>query len=126
MDIYSLTPHYFEWAVKHMADMAIKLAKNPRPQAVELRWDGFFRGRRQDGPAATLAEAASAGAPAPPTQAATLAEIPIAELSGTGAPPSGPLADAVPPVVTAPPAKATRTRAPRTKKPAASKARGTE
>lgn len=51
MDINSLTPHYFEWAVTHMADMAIKLAKNPRPQAVNLRWDGFFRGRRQDVPA---------------------------------------------------------------------------
>jgi hypothetical protein len=33
MDINSLTPHYFEWAVHHMADMAIKLAINPRPQA---------------------------------------------------------------------------------------------
>src|SRR6185503_2924845 len=73
MDIYSLTPHYFEWAVKHMADMAIRLAKNPRPQAAELRWDGFFRGRRQADPAAAPAEA-----PAPLTQAATLAEIPIA------------------------------------------------
>src|SRR4051812_33140653 len=48
MDINSLTPHYFEWAVTHMADMAIKLAKNPRPQATELRWDALFRGRRQD------------------------------------------------------------------------------
>src|SRR5918911_995361 len=48
MDIYSLTPHYFEWAVKHMADMAIRLAKQPRPQARELRWDTFLTGRRQD------------------------------------------------------------------------------
>jgi hypothetical protein len=30
MDIHSLTPTYFEWAVKHMADMAIRLAKHPR------------------------------------------------------------------------------------------------
>ncbi|MCS6977172.1 MAG: hypothetical protein NZM31_09230 [Gemmatales bacterium] len=42
MDIYSLTPHYFEWAVKHMADMAIRLAKNPRPQLRELRWNELF------------------------------------------------------------------------------------
>ena len=31
MDINSLTPHYFEWVVTHMADMAIRLAKKPRP-----------------------------------------------------------------------------------------------
>ncbi len=46
MDIYSLTPFYFEWAVKHMADMAIRLAKHPRPQRRELRWATFLRGRR--------------------------------------------------------------------------------
>ena len=49
MDINSLTPHYFEWMVRHMADMAIRLAKEPRPQGKELRWDGFLTGRRQDG-----------------------------------------------------------------------------
>jgi hypothetical protein len=32
MDVNSLTPHYFGWAVERMADMAIRLAKNPRPQ----------------------------------------------------------------------------------------------
>jgi hypothetical protein len=42
MDIYSLTPFYFDWVVKHMADMAIRLAKNPRPQRRELRWDAFL------------------------------------------------------------------------------------
>src|SRR5687768_9283961 len=31
MDVNSLTPRYFEWAVKTMADMAIRLAKQPRP-----------------------------------------------------------------------------------------------
>lgn len=31
MDIYSLTPGYFEWVVEHMADLAIKLATAPRP-----------------------------------------------------------------------------------------------
>lgn len=49
MDIYSLTPHYFDWAVNAMADMAIRLAKNPRSQAVDLRWDGFFRSTRETG-----------------------------------------------------------------------------
>ena len=38
MDINSLTPTYFEWVVKHMADMAIELAQKPRPQAKELQW----------------------------------------------------------------------------------------
>ncbi len=46
MDINSLTPVYFEWAVKHMADMAIRLAKHPRPQPQGLRWDGWLPGRR--------------------------------------------------------------------------------
>jgi hypothetical protein len=42
MDIYSLTPHYFEWVVKHMADMVIEMAKNPRPQVAELKWSKLF------------------------------------------------------------------------------------
>jgi len=42
MDIYSLTPHYFEWAVTHMADMAIRLALEPRPQLKETRWSKLF------------------------------------------------------------------------------------
>ena len=33
MDINSLTPHYFEWVVTHMADMVIRLAKARRKQA---------------------------------------------------------------------------------------------
>lgn len=48
-DIYSLTPFYFEWVVKHMADLAIRLATEPRPQRRWLRWDTFLTGRRQDG-----------------------------------------------------------------------------
>ncbi|CAN5751027.1 hypothetical protein BH23GEM3_BH23GEM3_04150 [soil metagenome] len=48
MDVNSLTPHYFEWVVTHMADMAIRLAKEPRPQNRELRWDTLITGRRQD------------------------------------------------------------------------------
>lgn len=42
MDIYSLTPHYFEWVVKNMADMAIRLAKEVEPQLSELRWSSLF------------------------------------------------------------------------------------
>ena len=42
MDIYSLTPHYFEWVVSAMADMAIDLALNPRPQLKATRWNDLF------------------------------------------------------------------------------------
>jgi hypothetical protein len=42
MDINSLTPHYFAWCVKHMADLAIDLAHNPRPQVAEMRWNELF------------------------------------------------------------------------------------
>ena len=46
MDVNSLTPHYFEWVVTHMADMVIKLAKNPRKQAGELKWSAMFTASR--------------------------------------------------------------------------------
>jgi len=37
MDINSLTRPFFDWTVKHMADMAIKMAKAPRtPQAARF------------------------------------------------------------------------------------------
>lgn len=49
MDIFSLTPFYFEWVVKHMADLAIRLAKNPRPQSTNLRWDAFLTDSRVQG-----------------------------------------------------------------------------
>jgi hypothetical protein len=45
MDVNSLTPHYFEWAVKGMADMAIRLAKAPR-KAPDPRTGEFLLGRR--------------------------------------------------------------------------------
>jgi hypothetical protein len=41
MDINSITPHYFEWAVRSMADFAIEMAHNPRPQRSEQRWARF-------------------------------------------------------------------------------------
>lgn len=47
MDINSLTPHYFEWVVRNMADMAIRLAVAPRPQRAELRWDLLFADERR-------------------------------------------------------------------------------
>jgi hypothetical protein len=46
MDIYSLTPHYFEWVVKHMADMVIKMAQNPKPQVAELKWSALFGSKK--------------------------------------------------------------------------------
>jgi hypothetical protein len=63
MDIYSLTEHYFEWVVQHMADMAIRLAKEPRRQAAALGWEGLFQGSRN------LADAVAAS---PVVQAPTL------------------------------------------------------
>ena len=41
MDINSLTPHYFEWVVKAMADSCIEMAHNPKPQRAEQRWARF-------------------------------------------------------------------------------------
>ena len=43
MDINSLTPHYFEWAVKAMADLCIEMAFNPKPQREEQRWARFLK-----------------------------------------------------------------------------------
>jgi hypothetical protein len=44
MDVNSLTPHYFEWVVGRMADLAVRLALEPRPQAREMRWHALFGG----------------------------------------------------------------------------------
>ena len=60
MDVNSLTQHYFHWVVEHMADMAIRLAHQPRPQLRELRWNELI--------------AAPAGAKARPRQRTALAE----------------------------------------------------
>ena len=46
MDVYSLTPHYFDWAVSRMADLAIRLAKTKHP-AREPRRGEFLLGRRE-------------------------------------------------------------------------------
>ena len=42
MDVNSLTPVYFEWCVKHLADTTIALAQNPRTQLREMRWATLF------------------------------------------------------------------------------------
>ncbi len=56
MDVNSLTPHYFEWVVKRMADLAIRLALEPRPQAREMRWHALFGGK---GHASTVSSSAA-------------------------------------------------------------------
>jgi hypothetical protein len=42
LDINSLTKPFFDWAVQHLADLAIGLAKRPRPQLNESRWAAWF------------------------------------------------------------------------------------
>jgi hypothetical protein len=42
MDVYSLTPMYFEWAVQKMADMAVRYALDPPHQLTEFRWGRLF------------------------------------------------------------------------------------
>ena len=45
MDVNSLTPHYFEWAVDRMTDMAIRLARQAK-HAPDARRGEFLLGRR--------------------------------------------------------------------------------
>ena len=45
-DLNSLTPEYFQWAVSHMADLAISLATTPRAQAEALGWAAMFKASR--------------------------------------------------------------------------------
>lgn len=42
MDINSLTPHYFEWAVQSMATLAIDKALHPTPQRERMAWHDFI------------------------------------------------------------------------------------
>ncbi|MCC6191086.1 MAG: hypothetical protein IT318_18860 [Anaerolineales bacterium] len=44
MDVNSLGYEFHRWCVEHMADMCIRLAREPRPPAAELRWNGLFGG----------------------------------------------------------------------------------
>jgi hypothetical protein len=48
MDLNSLTPHYFDWAVQGMADLAIRLAKEPAVRR-QARTGEFLLGRREPG-----------------------------------------------------------------------------
>ncbi len=47
LDVNSLTPTYFEWAVTHMTDMAIRLAQHPRSQLGILSTTGPRPGARR-------------------------------------------------------------------------------
>ena len=50
MDVNSLTQHYFDWAVRSMADLCIGLAQGRTSQTEPLyRWDVFLRGDRSPG-----------------------------------------------------------------------------
>lgn len=42
MDFYSLGEEFSTWCITHLADMCIRLAKNPRPQVQDLRWHKLF------------------------------------------------------------------------------------
>jgi hypothetical protein len=55
MDLYSLTPHYFEWAVQRMADMAIRFAREPRRPLDAARAE-FLLGRRDSGDGSAYVE----------------------------------------------------------------------
>jgi hypothetical protein len=90
MDIYSLTPHYFQWAVEHMADMAIRLAKESRGQVGETKWSGWFDGRMES------AASAAPGAAAPkPARRRKSADIPT-ELENTSTEGDATLAELAP------------------------------
>ena len=69
MDIHSLTPHYFDWTVQHMADMAIRLAHEPRPQRRDMKWDMMFTSSRWETPAKGTSQATTSGAGAQPSAA---------------------------------------------------------
>jgi hypothetical protein len=43
MDIYSLTPEWFEWVVSAMADMTIRMAKQPAGKPPGS-WQAFLGG----------------------------------------------------------------------------------
>ena len=104
MDINSLTPHYFAWAVQGMADMAIGLAKAPRPQAAALRWDGFFAGRTAAATSTSATAPTSAPSPTPPAQALGPSDSAPPEEGATSA--SAPAPATTAGVTPAPPASA--------------------
>jgi len=44
MDVNSLGYEFHRWCVEHMADMCIRLAREPQPQDAAMRWNRFFGG----------------------------------------------------------------------------------
>jgi hypothetical protein len=42
MDINTTGLEYHRWCVEGMADLCIRLAKEPRPQVNEIRWTSLF------------------------------------------------------------------------------------
>ncbi|HEY0305030.1 MAG TPA: hypothetical protein VGC44_08650 [Longimicrobiales bacterium] len=86
MDVNSLTPHYFEWVVNAMADMAIRLAKKPRRQTVQS-WEGLFVAGNTGAQMARPAGARKAAAPKPATKQAE-AEAKPASPPSRSTPPS--------------------------------------
>jgi hypothetical protein len=76
MDVNSLTPHYFEWAVTRMADLVIRLA-HEAPLQPDLGRGEYLIGRREGAPqsgASAPPAAASAPPAATPVAASTLEE----------------------------------------------------
>ncbi len=65
-DVNSLTPHYFDWVVKTMADFTIGLARGERQQARDFSWSALLNGNRH---AATPVESVLTAAPAAPSAA---------------------------------------------------------
>ena len=57
-DINSLTPEYFDWAVQHMADLAIRLAKGRGGPKRTPHWQALFKGRAPRAPAPRAPRAA--------------------------------------------------------------------
>jgi hypothetical protein len=58
MDVNSLTPHYFEWVVRGMADMVIRLARSGRREIDELHWSRLFSDRTDGAGVGGVTEAA--------------------------------------------------------------------
>ncbi len=44
-DIYSLTPFYFDWVVKKMADLCIRLTKNDQHSGERYVWYKMAHGK---------------------------------------------------------------------------------
>ena len=64
MDVNSLTPHYFNWVVNAMADMAIRMAKAPRKELPKSGGELFAR--REGGTATEVTAPKAPKAPSAP------------------------------------------------------------